>query len=115
MRLFYANKNLKRFFYINLIVGFVYFKIIKYFTEIKEIKMSRKPIIAGNWKMNLLKAEAKELFEGIKTFVKEYNSKELPTVVVAPTFTSLAAVETVKCECGCGCNKVSIAGQNCYH
>ena len=25
--------------------------------------MSRKPIIAGNWKMNLLQADAKALFE----------------------------------------------------
>ena len=31
--------------------------------------MSRKPIIAGNWKMNLLQSESKALFEGIKSFV----------------------------------------------
>ena len=30
--------------------------------------MSRKPIIAGNWKMNLLQSEAKSLFEGISSF-----------------------------------------------
>lgn len=76
--------------------------------------MSRKPIIAGNWKMNLLQDEAQNLLEGIKAFVKQYDAPQLPTVVIAPTFTSLAAVSSVKCDCGCGCNKVSIAGQNCF-
>src|SRR5574344_902489 len=76
--------------------------------------MSRKPIIAGNWKMNLLQAQAKEVFEGVKEFVKDYSAKELPTVVIAPTFTSLCAVNSVKCDCGCGGNKISISGQNCF-
>ena len=76
--------------------------------------MARKPIIAGNWKMNLLKAEAKELFEGIKSYVKDYKATELPVVVIAPTFTSLPAVETVACDCGCGGNKISVACQNCH-
>ena len=76
--------------------------------------MSRKPIIAGNWKMHLLKSEAKELFEGIKNYVKDYTAQELPTVVIAPVFTSLAAVESVACNCGCGGNKINIAGQNCH-
>lgn len=51
--------------------------------------MSRKPIIAGNWKMNLLQAQAKEVFEGVRDFVKDYTAVELPTVVIAPVFTSL--------------------------
>lgn len=76
--------------------------------------MSRKPIIAGNWKMNLLQSEAKSVFEGVKNFVKDYTAKELPTVVIAPVFTSISAVEAVKCDCGCGGNKISIAGQNCH-
>ena len=54
--------------------------------------MSRKPIIAGNWKMNLLRGQAKDLFEGIKSFVKDYSATELPTVVVAPVFTSISAI-----------------------
>ena len=73
--------------------------------------MSRKPIIAGNWKMNLLQSEAKSVFEGVKEFVKDYTAKELPTVVIAPVFTSLCAVEPVACDCGCNGNKISIAGQ----
>ncbi|MBS5803378.1 MAG: triose-phosphate isomerase [Brachyspira sp.] len=76
--------------------------------------MSRKPIIAGNWKMNLLQAQAKEVFEGVRDFVKDYTAVELPTVVIAPVFTSLCAVEAVRCNCGCGGNKISIAGQNCH-
>lgn len=76
--------------------------------------MSRKPIIAGNWKMNLLRAEARDLFEGIKDFVKDYSAVELPTVVIAPVFTSLSVVETVACNCGCGGNKISVAAQNCH-
>ena len=76
--------------------------------------MSRKPIIAGNWKMNLLQADAKALFEGITCFVKDFSAQQLPTVVVAPVFTSLSVVKAVKCDCGCGCNKINIAAQNCH-
>lgn len=76
--------------------------------------MVRKPIIAGNWKMNNLQSEAKELFAGIKSYVKDFSAQDLPTVVIAPTFTSLGAVSSLKCDCGCGCNKISIAGQNCH-
>lgn len=74
--------------------------------------MSRKPIIAGNWKMNKLQSEAKELFSGIKSFVKQYSAEQLPIVVVAPTFTSIAAVENLRCDCGCR-NLIFTAGQNC--
>ena len=76
--------------------------------------MSRKPIIAGNWKMNLLQADAKALFEGIQSFVKDFTAQQLPTVVVAPVFTSLSVVSSVKCDCGCGENKINIAAQNCH-
>ncbi len=76
--------------------------------------MSRKPIIAGNWKMNLLQSEAKSLYEGICSFVSNYSATQLPTVVIAPVFTSLNQVSSVACNCGCGGNKISIAGQNCH-
>jgi triosephosphate isomerase (TIM) len=82
--------------------------------KIRRKIMSRKPIIAGNWKMNLLKSQAKDVFEGVKSFCDQYSAKELPTVVIAPTFTSLSVVDTVKCDCGCGGNKISIACQNCH-
>ena len=76
--------------------------------------MSRKPIIAGNWKMNLLQSDAKALFEGIKSFVSNYSAPQLPTIVIAPTYTSLCAVSSIPCDCGCGGNKVSVAAQNCH-
>ena len=82
--------------------------------------MSRKPIIAGNWKMNLLQADAKALFEGISSFVKDFSAQQLPTVVVAPVFTSLSVVNAVKCDCGCGENKSTslhkiATGKNLVH
>jgi len=76
--------------------------------------MSRKPIIAGNWKMNLLQEDAKALFEGICSYVSNYTAVQLPTVVIAPVFTSLNQVHSVACNCGCGGNKISVAGQNCH-
>ena len=57
--------------------------------------MSRKPIIAGNWKMNLLQSEAKSLFEGICSYVSNYTAVQLPTVVIAPVFTSLNQVKNI--------------------
>ena len=76
--------------------------------------MSRKPIIAGNWKMNLLQSEAKSLYEGISSFVSNYKATQLPTVVIAPVFTSLSQVSSIPCDCGCEGFKLSIAGQNCH-
>ena len=71
--------------------------------------MARKPIIAGNWKMNLLQADAKSLFEGIQSFVKDFSMDQLPTVVVAPVFTSLSIVNSLKSD-----NKINISAQNCH-
>ena len=54
--------------------------------------MSRKPIIAGNWKMNLCQSDAKALYEGIKSFVSNFTAPQLPVVVIAPVFTSISFV-----------------------
>ena len=75
--------------------------------------MSRKPIIAGNWKMNLLQSDAKALYEGIKSFVDKFSATQLPTVVIAPVFTSLNQVAEIPCDCGCNGSKLYVAGQNC--
>ena len=75
--------------------------------------MSRKPIIAGNWKMNLLQAEAKALFEGISSYLSNYTAVQLPTVVIAPVFTSINQVHSIACDCGCDGNKLSVAGVCC--
>lgn len=54
--------------------------------------MSRKPIIAGNWKMNNTIAEGKALVEALIPLVKDATSVD---VVVCPTATALAAVSDV--------------------
>lgn len=51
---------------------------------------ARKTIIAGNWKMNKLRNEAKELVQAVVEGVK--NEKSLPEIVVFPPFTSLDVV-----------------------
>ena len=66
--------------------------------KIRRNKMSRKPIIAGNWKMNLLQAQAKELFMGIAKYAENYKVEELPTIIIAPTFLSVGAVEGMRCD-----------------
>ena len=76
--------------------------------------MSRKPIIAGNWKMNLLQSEAKALFDGISSYLSSYTAVQLPSVVIAPVFTSLNQVHSIHCDCGCGGDKLAVAGQNCH-
>ncbi|MDD3154969.1 MAG: triose-phosphate isomerase [Victivallaceae bacterium] len=53
--------------------------------------MSRKVIIAGNWKMNKTAAEAKSLVEALKPLVADVCPNKAD-IVVCPTFTSLAAV-----------------------
>ena len=47
----------------------------------------RKPIIAGNWKMNNTPSQAVELIEAIKPLVKDAKCD----VVVCPTFVCLDA------------------------
>lgn len=52
----------------------------------------RKPLIAGNWKMNLVLAEAVSL---VGTLRDELQGTTHPEVLVAPAFTLLAAVKEV--------------------
>ena len=52
---------------------------------------ARKPLIAGNWKMNGLTAEAADLAGGIAAWVAA-NGKSKADVVVCPPFTLLADV-----------------------
>ncbi len=67
--------------------------------------MSRKPVIAGNWKMNKTVAEAKAFFN---EFLSQIDVDD-PEVVVCPTYTSIAAAV----ECTKGTN-VGIGAQNIY-
>jgi triosephosphate isomerase len=52
--------------------------------------MTRKPLIAGNWKMYLTRAEAVELASAVAASSKGLTDRE---VMIAPAFTSLAAVQ----------------------
>ena len=66
----------------------------------------RRPVVAGNWKMNCLQSEAEDL---VKLLV---NKKELTRnvdIVLAPPFTALSIVR--KLINGSG---IQLAGQNIY-
>ncbi len=52
----------------------------------------RRPIIAGNWKMNKTIGEAVELVKALKAKVADITDVE---VIVAPTFTALSAIADV--------------------
>lgn len=72
--------------------------------------MTRRPIIAGNWKLNKLTEDAVSLIEDIKVKLMDCSKTSLPVVVVCPVFTSLSAVnEVLKQEKG-----IALGAQNCY-
>ncbi|NLF83947.1 MAG: triose-phosphate isomerase, partial [Candidatus Gastranaerophilales bacterium] len=52
----------------------------------------RKPIIAGNWKLNNTIEEATTLVEDIKVKIMDCNKAQMPVVIVCPVFTALSAV-----------------------
>ena len=74
--------------------------------------MARRPVIAGNWKMHNLQADAIALTNGIMQELRAEDKAALPEVVIAPTFTALYAANKALTDCGCG--KVKLAAQNCY-
>jgi triosephosphate isomerase (TIM) len=53
-------------------------------------KKTRETIIAGNWKMHKTRHKAKELADAIISAVRQ--EKDLPEIVLCPTFTSLQEV-----------------------
>jgi len=68
--------------------------------------MKRRPIMAGNWKMNMLVAEADALVNGLKSGL---DGTEEVDVVVAPPFPSLHSVG--KALSG---SSIALAGQNLH-
>ena len=74
--------------------------------------MSRRPVIAGNWKMHKLQAESAQLANDLMAELKDLDKATMPEVVIAPVFTSLYAVNKALTDCGCG--RVRLACQNCY-
>ena len=67
----------------------------------------RRPLIAGNWKMNLSIKESVALINGIAGGISDLDSVD---VLVAPPFTSLSAVRQA-----IGNAKIFLAGQNMCH
>jgi len=65
----------------------------------------RRPLIAGNWKMNLLVADAVKRVNDLKPLVRDAAGE----IVVCPTFVALAAVA----DAARGSN-IAVGGQNCY-
>jgi triosephosphate isomerase len=76
----------------------------------EKIKMTRRPIIAGNWKLNKLVKESVDLAEDIKVKLMDCSKADLPVVVICPVFTSLQSVSAIL-EQGKG---IFLGAQNCY-
>ncbi|MFA7231162.1 MAG: triose-phosphate isomerase [Victivallaceae bacterium] len=68
--------------------------------------MSRKVVIAGNWKMNKTASEGKALVNELKALVKDVTAVD---IVVCPPFTALSAVV----EAAAGSN-VKVGAQNIH-
>lgn len=66
----------------------------------------RRPMIAGNWKLNKTVAEAVELVEALQADLKDVADRD---IVVAPVFTALAPV-AARLTGG----NLAVAAQNCY-
>ncbi|HTO17063.1 MAG TPA: triose-phosphate isomerase [Edaphocola sp.] len=70
--------------------------------------MSRKKIVAGNWKMNTTLQDGKELVENI--FAEDLNLRADQEVIIAPPFISLdQTAQQIK-----GKEGVFLAAQNCH-
>lgn len=72
--------------------------------------MTRKPIIAGNWKLNKTVQDSIDLAEDIKVKLMDCGKEQMPIVVLCPVFTSLKAVSEVLSP---GKN-IFLGAQNCY-
>ncbi|MGA9526024.1 MAG: triose-phosphate isomerase [Myxococcaceae bacterium] len=68
--------------------------------------VSRKPIVAGNWKMNKTVAEALGLVRDVRDLVANVQDVE---VVLAPPFTAIEPVHRALEE-----SNIGVAGQNCH-
>ncbi|MDA8100644.1 MAG: triose-phosphate isomerase [Nitrospiraceae bacterium] len=66
----------------------------------------RKPIIAGNWKMNMTAVDAVDLVRKLSYSIVNVKDRE---IVVAPPFTSLAAVEEAIRD-----TNIALAAQNMH-
>jgi triosephosphate isomerase len=70
------------------------------------MKMARKPIIAGNWKMHKTRQQAADLANALAASVGTYDAVE---VVLCPPFTALETVaQAIRGT------KISLGAQNCH-
>jgi triosephosphate isomerase len=53
----------------------------------------RRPIVAANWKLNMLREEARRFVAALRERLDACADEPTPEVVIAPPFTALAAVE----------------------
>lgn len=66
----------------------------------------RTPVITGNWKMNLLRAEALALVSELTSLLEDSGGVE---VIVCPPYTALAAVGEAVSE-----STIALGAQDCY-
>lgn len=66
--------------------------------------MARKPIIAGNWKMNMTNEQAKVLIEGLKPLVKDAKKTE---VVICVPYTDIATAVSL-----CAGSNIKVGAEN---
>ena len=66
----------------------------------------RRPIIAGNWKLNMTIAESRELAQQLVDNLADMTDRD---IVIAPVFTTLSTVAEVIRQ-----SPIQLAGQNCY-
>ena len=66
----------------------------------------RKPMIAGNWKMNKTLQDAKDLATGLTASMSDLDNVD---IVVAPVFTALTSVASSLHN-----SNIKLAAQNCY-
>ena len=69
-------------------------------------RAGRRPIVAGNWKMNTTLAEATALAGGVRAALSELPNVE---TILCPPFVWLAAVRTVLAD-----SQVGLGAQNCH-
>lgn len=67
----------------------------------------RRPLLAGNWKMNLGHADALRLAEALRSVAAPGPDRD---VAIFPPFTSLAAVAELLRE-----TRIAVGAQNCWH
>jgi triosephosphate isomerase len=69
--------------------------------------MARKPIIAGNWKMNKTVAEAVSLVKELRDLVEDVSGRE---IIVCPPFTALSSVKAELFS-----SNICVGAQNLYY